>query len=85
MDGTKKTWGELPHNSSQHAHNAYKAGAGTERTGLTIDGKAPYCQLFKGDPLPGGGTLGLQTGKSIYMKQSGNPDEREAEDALSKK
>jgi len=24
-----KTWGELPHNSSQHAHNNYKAGANT--------------------------------------------------------
>ena len=24
-----KTWGELPHNSSQHAHNNYQAGANT--------------------------------------------------------
>jgi hypothetical protein len=26
---TNKTWGELPHNSSQHAHNNYQAGANT--------------------------------------------------------
>lgn len=28
-EDTQKTWGELPHNSSQHAHNTYKAGANT--------------------------------------------------------
>ena len=53
--------------------------AGSSRTGLTNDGLAPYCQLFKGQPLSTYGVmLGKQTGtgKTIYMKLRGNPDER---------
>lgn len=64
--------------------------AGSRRQGLTNDGQAPYCQLFKGQPLNTPGVmLGKQigTGKTIYIKQRGNPNEREinAEFAAQKK
>jgi len=61
---------------------------GSSRTGLTNDGLAPYCQLFKGQPLNTPGVmLGQQTnaGKTIYMKLRGNPDEREINAEFAKK
>ena len=62
--------------------------AGSKRRGLTYDGQAPFCQLFKGQPLNTPGVMLGQpsgTGKTIYMKQRGNPDEREINAELAKK
>jgi hypothetical protein len=62
--------------------------SGSDRPGLTNDGLAPFCHLFKGKPLTtSGAMLGQKTGssKSIYMKQRGNPDEREINAEFAKK
>jgi hypothetical protein len=52
--------------------------ASSKQRVLTNDGLAPYCQLFKGKPLSTPGVMLGQrtgTGKTIYLKQRGNPDE----------
>jgi hypothetical protein len=62
--------------------------AGSTRRGLTSDGTAPYCQLFRGKPSTSQGVvLGSKTAnaKTIYMKQRGNPDELEVNAVLEKK
>lgn len=62
--------------------------AGSGRKGITSDGTAPYCQLFKGNPLANAGvTLGQKksNAKTIYTKLRVNPVEQEANAALEKK
>lgn len=58
--------------------NGSGGGAGAERKGLTNDGLAPFCYLFKGEPLSTPAVMLGQkkgSGKTIYMKLRGNPDE----------